>query len=297
MKFSVIVPTYNRAPILYLFLQAMADQTMHDFEVVVVDDGSTDDTRQVAQSFHFVKYLEQPHQGTASLLNVGWRHSSGELILTSDDDCIGPPNWLATLADGFHRYPQVVAVGTYAAPPQHLLGTNRFASYDVWEWKRYGGQLAEYVGGAETPTAGLVAYKREALEAVNGFDENLIMAGAHDHDIKLRLTARGYKFAYLPLKIDHYKEYTARSFWRQHIGRGRAAMRYEIVTTGHGPGHVRIGLRAIKQIAHLARNLFVMPDKALAWTIFQANWAHCAGQWQEQSAAKSQAALPQSVQS
>ena len=296
MKFSVIVPTYNRAPILHLFLQAMADQTLRDFEVVVVDDGSTDDTRQVAQSFPFVTYLEQPHRGTAALLNVGWRCSTGMLILTSDDDCIGPPNWLESLADGFRRYPHVAAVGTYAAPPDHLLRTNRFARYDVWEWRHYGGLLIEYVGGSETPTAGLVAYKRQALEEVNGFNENLAMAGAHDHDIKLRLTARGYQFAYLPLKIDHYKEFTAQSFWRQHVGRGRAAIRYEIVATGHGPGHFRIGLRAIKQIARLAENLIVLPDRMLAWTIFQANCANCVGQWQEQSAAKLSAALPPPVQ-
>jgi len=283
VRFSVVVPTYNRAEVLRKFLEAFARQTFKDFEVIVVDDGSTDHTKQVAQLFPFVKYLEQPHQGTAHLLNVGWQHASGELILTSDDDCIGPPNWLQALLDGFQRYPQAVAVGTYAAPPDHLLATNRFARYDDWEWRYYGGRLTEYIGGMETPTAGLVAYKRSALEGAGGFCEDLFMAGAHDHDIKQRLTAQGHRFVYLPLKVDHYKDFTRPSFRRQHIGRGHAAYRYQMATTGHAPGYMRIALRFVKQIALLVKNLVAMRDNSLAWTIFEARWFQCIGQWQERT--------------
>jgi glycosyltransferase involved in cell wall biosynthesis len=289
MRFSVVVPTFNRADVLRRFLEAIAAQTHRDFEVIVVDDGSADRTAQVAQSFPFVKYLQQAHHGTAKLLNVGWRHAAGDVVLTSDDDCIGPPNWLESLAAGFRRYPQVVAVGTYAAPPEHLLATNRFARYDDWEWRHYGGRLTEYVGGEETPTAGLVAYKRAALEAVGGFNESLFMAGAHDHDIKQRLTARGYKFAYLPIKIDHWKPFTAPSFHGQHIGRGRAVVRYELARRGRGPGYVRIGLRALARMARLLKNLVAMPDKSLAWTIFEAEWFNCIGQFQEQTALRREA--------
>ena len=284
MRFSVVIPTFNRADVLRRFLEAMATQTHRDFEVIVVDDGSTDRTAEVAQSFPFVKYLRQAHHGTAKLLNVGWHHATGDVVLTSDDDCIGPPNWLESLADGFRRYPQVVAVGTYAAPPDHLLTTNRFARYDNWEWRHYGGRLAEYVGGAETPTAGLVAYRRAALEAVGGFDENLLMVGAHDHDMKQRLTERGYLFAYLPLKIDHYKEFTALSFRKQHIGRGRAEFRYQSTAANRIPGYGRILLRFAKQVAVLLKNLIGISDKSLAWTIFEARWFNCIGQLQERAA-------------
>jgi glycosyltransferase involved in cell wall biosynthesis len=291
MKFSVIVPTYNRADTLRLFLEAFARQTYPDFEVIVVDDGSTDHTREVARAFTFVKYLEEPHHGTARLINVGWRNSSGELILTTDDDCIGPPNWLATLADGFRRYPQAVAVGVYAGPPDALLATNRYARYDNWEWRYHGGRLTEYAGGIETPTAGLVAYQRQVLEEVNGFNENLVMTGAHDHDMKRRLTAQGYQFVYLPVKINHHKEYTTRSFRQQHQGRGQAAVRYEVATKGHGPGYLRIALRFGKQIALLAKNLANLADTSLAWTIFEAGWSNCVGQLQARSTPARQSTL------
>jgi glycosyltransferase involved in cell wall biosynthesis len=283
MKFSVVVPTYNRADILRMFLEAFAVQTCQDFEVIVVDDGSTDHTPQVAKNFPFVQYLRQLHQGTAKLINVGWRHASGELILTTDDDCIGPPNWLEVLADGFRRYPHAVAIGTYATPPDHLIATNRFARYDEWEWHYYGGQHQEYIGGAETPTAGLVAYKRHVLEEVNGFNENLPMSGAHDRDIKERLTALGHRFVFLPLKIEHYKEYTRASFQRQHIGRGRAAARYQWSTTGHMPGYPHIFLRFAKRVFLLLKNLMTMHHKTLAWTIFEARWSDCIGQLREKA--------------
>lgn len=284
MKFSIVIATYNRADTLRLVLDALADQTYPDYEVVVVDDGSTDQTPIIAQSFPFVHYIEQPHQASPRLFNVGWRDARGDIILMSDDDYVSPPHLLSSLADAFRRHPEVAAVGCHATPPDHLIATNRFARYDEWEWRFHGGRLMEYIGGAETPTAGAVAYKRSVLEEVGGFTENLLITGAHDHDIKQRLTARGYKFAYIPIKIDHYRAFTQPSFQQQHIGRGRAVTRYELVTKGKRPGYARIVLRALKRTLVLLKNLIVMPDKTLAWTIFEAGWFNCAGQWQEQKA-------------
>ena len=283
MRFSVVISTYNRADIVRKVLAALAAQTYTDYEVVLVDDGSTDNTREVAMSYPIVRYMRQPHQASPRLFNIGWRSATGDIILMSDDDYVSPPNLIEGLADGFRRYPEAVAVGGYACPPDELMATNRFARYDDWEWRFYGGRLAEYVGGAETPTAGAVAYRRSALEEIGGFDENLLITGSHDYDIKQRLTARGYKFVYLPIKIDHYKLFTAHSFHGQHIGRGRAVARYEFVKQGRGPGLVRIGLRVLKRAARLIKHLVTMRDKALAWTIFEAEWFNCIGQYQEQA--------------
>src|SRR3990172_2063741 len=290
MRFSVVISTHNRADILRKVLAALATQTYSDYEVVLVDDGSIDHTGEVAMSFPIVRYIPQPHQASPRLFNVGWRNATGDIILMSDDDYVSPSNLIERLADGFRRYPEDVAVGGYATPPDALIPINRFARYDDWEWRFYGGRLTEYVGGVETPTAGAVAYRRSVLEEVGGFDENLLITGSHDYDIKKRLTARGYKFVYLPIKIDHHKLFTAPSFHGQHIGRGRAVVRYELAKQGRGPGFVRIGLRALKRTAHLIKNLVAMPDKALAWTIFEAEWFNCIGQFQEQLALRREAA-------
>lgn len=283
MRFSVVIPTYNRAEKLRLCLNGFAQQTFSDYEVIVVDDGSIDHTRDVAERYGFVKYVRREHSGTATLLNAGWRESAGEFILMTDDDCVGPSNWLMNLADGFARYPDVVAAGSYAAPPVGLPESNRFARFDEWELHSLKSLNREYIGGPETPTAGLVAYRRWALEEVGGFRENLMMAGAHDHDVKQRLTSLGYQYLFLPLKIDHHRDYDASSFRRQHMGRGRAFIRYQISTGKENPSRLRVLGRLLKKTASFPKDLVKTRDLTLAFTIFQSGIYHCVGQWKELS--------------
>ena len=103
---SVIIPTYNRAPYLALTLAGFAQQTIKDWELVLLDDGSTDETRAVAESFSTqlnIVYIRQDNAGRSAARNHALQVATGDIILFSDDDRIPCPEFvaahLATLGD------------------------------------------------------------------------------------------------------------------------------------------------------------------------------------------------------
>ncbi len=83
---SVIIPCYNQAHFLYEAIESVLAQTHHDFEIIVVDDGSTDSTAEVAAGHPDVRYVRQPNRGVATARNTGLRESEGEYLVFLDAD-------------------------------------------------------------------------------------------------------------------------------------------------------------------------------------------------------------------
>src|SRR3989338_4858676 len=139
-KYSIIIPTYNRAKFLPKTLDSVVSQTLscHKYEILIIDDGSTDNTREKVAEFmkqysdYDIKYFYQKNAGPAKARNLGIKESKGEIIFFTDDDCIVPHNWMATLLDGYRRYPDVVGVGGWHIPPDGELeksATSRYIHY------------------------------------------------------------------------------------------------------------------------------------------------------------------------
>jgi len=118
---SVIIPTYNRLDTLRQMLGALARQTATDFEVIVVDDGSTEDAASLAGGdWPFaLTCLRQENQGATAARNFGARHSRGDLLVFMDDDIELRPDTLATLTERHAAHPRAVVVGTLLPPPEH----------------------------------------------------------------------------------------------------------------------------------------------------------------------------------
>jgi glycosyltransferase involved in cell wall biosynthesis len=106
MRFSIVVPTYNRAQLLSQALDSVLAQTLSCYEIVVIDDGSTDDTAKVVSSYgQQVQYFCQENKGKPAALNAGIGRVSGDVIVVLDDDDFFPPWALAKHAAALERNP------------------------------------------------------------------------------------------------------------------------------------------------------------------------------------------------
>lgn len=259
MDISVVIATYNRQNKLLACLTAVSQQTCPAFEIFVIDDASTDNTVSMVQShFPLVSLLQQhKNRGPATARNLGIKAAKGSIIVFTDDDCIPPINWLETLQTGFHRHPNAVGVSGFQAPTQEMIQKNIYArAENVKRLHKWGeSALREQFGGYEVPGFGTnnAAYKRSILMEINGFDESFPVAAGEDADLKLRITQEGYRLLYVPLQVEHHREYDFKTQWRMSFRRGIGAYYFEKKHKTQ-PGLIRIGLRLIKRI------LLFIPD-------------------------------------
>lgn len=215
VKYSVIVPAYNSQATLALCLDALSHQTVprEEYEIIVVDDGSTDDTARVAQRVN-VHYLHQSNQGPACARNRGAEAARGQLILFTDSDCIPAPNWIPQMVKPFED-PTVVAVkGAYRSRQKQLLA--RFSQlefedrYDLLCTNPHIDMIATYSA----------AFRKDVFIGIGSFDTNFPQANNEDTELSYRLSTAGYKMVFnheaivLHQHPDSLKKYLRIKFWR-----------------------------------------------------------------------------------
>ena len=107
-KVSVIIPAYNQSHYLSEAVQSVLNQTYPDFEIIIVDDGSTDDTREVAHSYSDprVRYIYQDNAGLSAARNTGIRHATGDIIVLMDSDGQHPPEEIPRLIKELEAIPK-----------------------------------------------------------------------------------------------------------------------------------------------------------------------------------------------
>ena len=109
MKVSIILPTYNRKKLLKKCIESLISQNYpkEDFEIIVIDDGSTDGTEQITRKLKRkipnLIYYKTKHNGQANARNFGLRKAKGSFIAFTDDDCVVEKNWLRKIEDTFKR--------------------------------------------------------------------------------------------------------------------------------------------------------------------------------------------------
>lgn len=231
---SVIIPTRNRQSMLEKALISMVEMQypLDRFEVVVVDDGSTDGTRHLVAGLladlpYSLIYVPLEGNGIPAARNAGASAAKGQLLVFSDDDCFFRTDWLAVLAANFSD-PGIGVVGVADEVPEDSPLLSRCIDYTVNSLAGSGGvrhdrslRIARYY-----PRGFGMAVSREAFEAVAGFDETL-QAG-EDIDLSYRIGRAGYRLRFEPKTfVWHQRRSTLKAFLKQMATRG--ATRVELI--------------------------------------------------------------------
>ena len=196
---SVVIPTFNHAAFLPAAIKSALDQDFADLEIIVVDDGSTDETRAIAAGYgDRVQYLWQENAGLSAARNAGIRAARGQFVALLDADDVWLPDFLSTVMGRWRDDPGLGAVytGFYSIDQEgHRLpqvSTSTVPAEELYD------RLLD--GEFFVPSA--VVTRRDCFDRVGFFDEAL--RGSEDWDMWLRVS-REYRMAGLPLPLVHYR--------------------------------------------------------------------------------------------
>ncbi len=190
---SVIIPTYNRSHYLPEAIESVLNQTYKDFEIIVVDDGSTDDTRDAAKKYkEKVRYIYQKNSGLPSALNTGIESSKGAYIAFLDDDDIWKESMLQRTVETLEKTRE--DVGATYVDCRYFKDSDKNKLIDK-EMKHYSGDIFEKLLQNNFIPVNTVLVKRVCIEKVGCFDETL--PGYRDWDLLLRIAFAGFKFEFI----------------------------------------------------------------------------------------------------
>lgn len=250
---SVIIPTFNRADDLRRCIDSILQQLYKDFEILVVDNGSTDETAELLRKYP-VRVILDTTKSVTHLFNTGWRNAQGEIIAFINDDAAAEPTWLKNIMATFEKLKDAGAVGGPTIVPEDLMNNQEMLrlheaskhsilfKIPAWIYERVimdgkydeigilcesgaytvGGSLKEcrelahpiYV---DLLTITNVAIKRTVLEEVNGLDEDFIWTHG-DGDLFIRIKEAGHKLVFDPkVVVWHYVNPsgdTRSAYWR-----------------------------------------------------------------------------------
>jgi glycosyltransferase involved in cell wall biosynthesis len=181
---SVVIPCYNQGRFLSESLASVSAQAYLDREVIVVDDGSTDDTPAVTRRFPEVRRLQQGNRGTAEARNHGLRRSRGRYVLFLDADDRLLPGALTAGVDALDRNPEYGFVYGHVRLFESGSSTCRCPTQRAVARDHYRSLLA----GNYVWTPGAAMYRRAVLDAVGGFDARA--GGSADFDLNIRIARR-----------------------------------------------------------------------------------------------------------
>lgn len=192
-KASVIIPTYNRKDILEKTLRAITNQSVPpaDYEVVLVDDGSTDGTgAMVKVEFPTVRYIHQPNQGRARARNTGIQAAEGEIIIFIDSDIVANHTFVAAHLAGHTQSEQAIVNGL-------VVNTSNFENPTSEPYK-----LSDY--SRASFATGNSSVRKKHLETAGLFDEDFNQYGWEDLELGHRLLDLGLKKIKAPEAVGYH---------------------------------------------------------------------------------------------
>jgi len=220
-KITVIIPAYNAEKTIKKTLDAVLSQDLskNRFEIIVVNDGSTDNTKKIVSKFKKVKLVSIKHSGPAVARNRGAKVAKGEIIAFTDADCVPKNDWLKNLISPFKKSETVGVAGTYETLNKNQFMA-RFIGYEIEQRHESMKKLAsiDFVGTYNC------AYRKSIFRKIYGFDESFLVASGEDPELSFRMKKAGHKIVFRPKAIvlhshpDTLKKYLKqkynRAFWK-----------------------------------------------------------------------------------
>lgn len=216
-RFSVIICTRNGADRLPGCLEACRTLDYPDFEIIVVNDGSTDDTVGLLEKENDLRVLHLPPSGLSAARNHGAQIATGSILAFTDDDCRPDPQWLTWLAQSYAETSHAAVGGPNLPPaPDSLLLALTTAAPGAPTHVMLDDTTAEHLPGCH------LSVKKSAWEKIGGFDPIFKTAG-DDVDFCWRLRDAGFTLGFSPASfVWHHRRATPWKYLKQQIGYGRA---------------------------------------------------------------------------
>ncbi|MDQ3681400.1 MAG: glycosyltransferase [Actinomycetota bacterium] len=215
-RVSVVACCYNEEDTIGDCLDGLSEVVYPDFEVIVVDDGSTDATAAIASQYD-VRLISTENRGLSSARNTGLEAATGEVVAYLDGDARPDPHWLQYLAATFLTSDYAGVGGPNIPPPGDGAVADCVANAP-------GGPVhvllsdreAEHIPGCN------MAFLRSVLEKIDGFDPRFRAAG-DDVDVCWRLQEKGFRVGFSPAAVVwHHRRSSVRGYWAQQHGYGKA---------------------------------------------------------------------------
>lgn len=200
LSISIIIPTFNGAGRIGNCLASLRSQIIGcNAEILVVDDGSTDNLAEVVAQFEGVRLIRQANAGPAAARNHGAREATGEILLFTDDDCVPNPDWLEKMLSPFADPELVGAKGAYRTRQERLMA--RFVQAEYEDRYRFMCREAD-IDFIDTYSA---AFRRDRFLEMGGYDTSFPVACAEDIELSYRMSARGWKMRFIPDAIVYHQ--------------------------------------------------------------------------------------------
>jgi GT2 family glycosyltransferase len=216
-RVSVVVCAYNAERTMDQCLASLAELNYPDYEVVVVNDGSRDRTREIAESYDYCRLINQPNKGLSAARNIGAEAATGEIVAYTDSDCVADPDWLTYLVAKMEASGLAACGGPNFPPPEDTLVPAAVAVAPGGPTHvLISDEVAEHIAGCN------MAFRRDALLQLGGFDP-IYRAAGDDVDICWRFQDAGYPIGFSAAAVVwHFRRNTVAAYCTQQRGYGKA---------------------------------------------------------------------------
>ncbi len=221
---SIVINCYNRAHFLEQTMETVFAQTYHPIEIIVIDDGSKDETPQLMAKYeNKIRYYRQENQGIAVSRTTGGRMARGEYIAFQDDDDLMVPDRVAVLMNGFKEFPSaVLSVGDYEFIDSDGIPTGEKCHFQIHDEVNqpirkpflFEDGYAAVLWPKITPLPHTTLFRKKDADLINWFDPRFFYA-CSDTDFFARLAQLG-TVVYVPNNVSHYRSGHS-SIWHNKI--------------------------------------------------------------------------------